>query len=134
MTLEETNPGVDRFFSSLALRKTNDQGTSIDRVVEDVTSNIFRATEVTRRAMVVWKSEPFYTSEARAHRVVGTVSLEAVLAEDGYVTNITVTNGLQDGLTEAAIDAARNIRFFPAEKDGRPVSQRVMLEYGFNLY
>jgi len=50
------------------------------------------------------------------------------------VTNITATKELKDGLTEAAITAARNIRFFPAEKDGKPVSQWLMLEYNFNLY
>jgi len=134
MTLDENNPGVDRFLSSLALRKTIDQVTSNDRTAEEVTSNIFKATEVTRRAAVIWKSEPFYTTAARAHRVVGTVSLQAVLGENGYVTNITIISGLKDGLTEAAIDAARNIRFFPAQKDGRPVSQTVMLEFGFDVY
>jgi len=60
--------------------------------------------------------------------------LEATFAADGYVANITVTKGLKDGLTERAIEAARNIRFFPAEKDGKPVSQRMMLVYNFNLY
>jgi outer membrane biosynthesis protein TonB len=60
--------------------------------------------------------------------------MEAVFAENGYVTNINVTRGLPNGLTESAVDAARNIRFFPAEKDGKPVSQRTMLEYSFDLY
>jgi len=44
------------------------------------------------------------------------------------------TRELKDGMTEAAIEAARNIRFFPAEKDGKPVSQWMTLEYNFNLY
>jgi len=41
---------------------------------------------------------------------------------------------MKDGLTEKAIDCTRNIRFFPAEKDGKPVSVHMMLEYYFNLF
>ena len=81
-----------------------------------------------------WPSSNYSYDEARAHRIVGTVILEAIFAEDGYVANISVTKGLKDGLTENAIEAARNIKFFPAEKDGKPVSQRMMLEYNFALY
>lgn len=134
VTLEETNPVVDRFLSSLRLRRPEDQVTPVGPSAENILTNVFNPNEVTRHAIIVWKSEPWYTDEARAHRVKGTVTLEAVFAEDGYVANITVSKGLKDGLTENAIDAARNIRFFPAEKDGRLVSQRTMLEYSFDLY
>ena len=48
--------------------------------------------------------------------------------------NIIATQELKDGMTEAAIEAARNIRFFPAGKDGKPVSQWMTLEYNFNLF
>jgi len=41
---------------------------------------------------------------------------------------------LPDGLTEKAIAAARSIRFQPAQKDGRPVSQYAVIEYSFNIY
>ena len=60
--------------------------------------------------------------------------MQAVFSENGYVTDITVVRGLKDGLDENAIEAARNIRFFPAEKDGQRVSQRMLLEYNFDLY
>jgi hypothetical protein len=41
---------------------------------------------------------------------------------------------LPEGLTEQAIEAARDIEFKPASKDGRPVSQYVTVEYNFNIY
>lgn len=134
MTLEENNPAVDRFFSSLRLRKSSDAGNQELASSENVTGETLSNKQVTRPFIIVWKSEPWYTDAARAHRVVGTVVIEAVLSANGYVTNITVTKGLDDGLTESAIDAARDIRFFPAQKDGKPVSQRTQLEYNFNLY
>lgn len=64
----------------------------------------------------------------------GVVRLRAVLSANGQVTNITVLQGLPDGLTEKAIEAARQIKFRPAQKDGRVVSQWVTLEYNFRLY
>ncbi len=49
-------------------------------------------------------------------------------------TGITAVSGLPYGLTERAIAAARQIKFVPATKDGRPVSMYIQLEYNFNLY
>src|SRR3989442_3019611 len=40
-------------------------------------------------------------------------ALKAVFAANGYVTNIIATQELKDGMTEAAIEAARNIRLPP---------------------
>jgi TonB family protein len=133
-TLDDTNPAVNRFLSSLRLRRPEDRTTTNSQGTVFVLGYAFSHTEVTRRAIIVWKAEPFYTDQARANQIVGTVRLEAVLGADGYVANINVTQGLKDGLTESAIESARNIRFFPAEKDGKPVSQQIMLEYNFNLF
>jgi TonB family protein len=133
MTLEENNPAVNRFIAGIRMRNSSDQITPIEPTAT-TSSNVWSAKDVTRKVVVVWKSEPFYTEAARAHRVVGTVVVEAVFAENGYVTDITIVRGLKDGLNESAIDAARNIRFFPAEKDGKRVGQRTMLEFNFDLY
>ena len=89
---------------------------------------------MTRKALIVAKPEPGFTEEARKNNVTGVVRLRAILSSGGAVTNISVVKGLPDGLTEKAIAAARNIRFQPAQKDGRTVSQFVILEYNFNIY
>ncbi|HEX8459742.1 MAG TPA: energy transducer TonB [Pyrinomonadaceae bacterium] len=94
----------------------------------------FRVNEVTRRAQIISKPEPLYTEEARRNQVTGTVRLRLVLTAAGQVTGITPLTKLPDGLTEKAIEAARRISFKPAEKDGRPVSQYVTIEYNFNIY
>ncbi|HEU4596040.1 MAG TPA: energy transducer TonB [Pyrinomonadaceae bacterium] len=103
-------------------------GTNVDY------NRTFRQGEVTRKALIVSKPEPGFTEEARKNNVTGVVRLRAVLSSGGSVTNISVVKGLPDGLTEKAISAARNIRFQPAQKDGRTVSQFVILEYNFNIY
>ncbi len=60
--------------------------------------------------------------------------MRAIFSASGQVTNITAVQRLPDGLTEKAIAAARAIKFNPAQKDGRAVSQHIRLEYNFNLY
>jgi TonB family protein len=94
----------------------------------------FRQNEVTRKAMITSKPEPSFTEEARKNNVTGHVRLKMILSSSGAVSNIQVVKGLPDGLTERAIAAARQIRFTPAQKDGRTVSQWVTVEYSFNIY
>jgi protein TonB len=89
---------------------------------------------VSSKARILSRPEPQYTEEARRNQVTGTVVLRAVFAANGAVTNIKAIKGLPDGLTEKAIAAARQIKFVPAQKDGRAVSQYIQIEYNFNLY
>jgi TonB family protein len=94
----------------------------------------FKQQDVSQRALITFKPEPGFTEEARRNNVTGTVRLRAVLSASGEVTNVSVVKGLPDGLTNKAIEAAKRIRFNPAQKDGRTVSQYVVLEYNFNIY
>jgi TonB family protein len=97
-------------------------------------SKVFTTREVSRRATILAKPEPLYTEEARKNQITGTVTLRMVLNSNGTVTNIVAVSRLPDGLTEKAIAAARQIRFTPAEKDGRRVSQYATIQYNFNIY
>ncbi|HEX5708621.1 MAG TPA: energy transducer TonB [Pyrinomonadaceae bacterium] len=94
----------------------------------------FSQREVTRKAILTFKPEPGFTEEARKNQVTGVVRLKMVLGANGGVSSISVVKGLPDGLTERAIAAARRIQFQPAQKDGRPVSQWITIEYTFNIY
>ena len=97
-------------------------------------SRPFKQNDVNERAIITFKPEPGFTEEARKNNVTGTVRLRAILSASGEVSNISIVKGLPDGLTEKAIAAARQIKFRPAQKDGRTVSQYVVLEYNFNIY
>ena len=100
----------------------------------EATGVIYSAVQVSQKAQVISKPEPQYTEEARKNQVTGTVILRAVFNSTGQVTNISARAGLPYGLTERAIAAARQIKFTPATKDGRPVSMYIQLEYNFSLY
>jgi TonB family protein len=97
-------------------------------------NRIFNPKEVEVKARILSRPEPQYTEDARKNQVSGTVVLRAVFSSSGQVTNIRTVSGLPHGLTERAIAAARQIRFTPAMKGGRAVSQYIQIEYNFNLY
>jgi TonB family protein len=97
-------------------------------------SRPFKTAELAKKAVITAKPEPGFTEQARKFNVTGVVRLRAILAATGEVRNIYIVKGLPHGLTERAIAAAVQIRFVPAEKDGRQVSQYVTLEYNFNIY
>ncbi len=90
--------------------------------------------QLTTKARLLSRPEPQYTEEARRAQVSGTVVLRAVFSADGTVQRVLVARSLPHGLTEAAVRAARRIKFVPATRDGRPVSQFIQIEYNFNLY
>src|SRR6266536_2671597 len=77
---------------------------------------------------ILEKPEAQYTKEARQAQVTGTVVLSVLLGAKGEVADIQVRRGLSQGLTERAIEAAKNIRFIPAEANCQRVSFRMELE------
>jgi TonB family protein len=76
-----------------------------------------------QKAVVKKKPAPECTAEAKSNGAAGVVVLRVVLSKSGEVTTIEVKQEQPYGLTESAIAAARKLKFEPAKKDGRPVSQ-----------
>ena len=77
---------------------------------------------------------PRYTEAARQEKIQGTVMLRVLIGADGDVKAARVISGLPDGLNEKAIEAARESKFKPAMKDGKPVAYWMVLRMTFNLY
>lgn len=96
-------------------------------------NDVFSVSNVTTRPQVLGRPTPGYTEEARRAQVEGAVRLSVVLDAGGTVSAISVVRGLGYGLDEKAIEAARQLRFVPAQKDGHRVSVRVILEFKFTL-
>jgi protein TonB len=95
---------------------------------------VFPPREVEQRVRVLSKPEPNYTDDARKNQITGTVVLRVIFSSLGQVEQIRTVQQLPFGLTERAIVAARQIKFLPATRGGRPVSVYMQLEYNFNLY
>ena len=93
---------------------------------------VFSSRELSRRATITSRSIPEMTKEALEHDVHGRVVLEAVLCRTGRVTDLLVLESLPYGMTEKAVEAVRQMKFIPAEKDWHTVSQRIRFEFHFN--
>jgi TonB family protein len=96
-------------------------------------NEVFSANSVTARPQILGRPVPGYTEEARRAQIEGAVRLSVVLNANGTVSDIRVARGLGYGLDEKAIEAARQLQFVPAQKDGHTVSVRVFIEFKFSL-
>jgi TonB family protein len=129
--------GARQFFSSVMLGKKQDGVEVLEGgPMSDAVAGMgpFLGKDVDTKVRLLSKPDPTYTDRARYNQVTGTVVLKAIFSGSGKITNIRVVQGLPDGLTERAIEAARKIKFIPATKEGKYVSMWLQLEYNFNLY
>ena len=125
-------PAAKEFLSSIKLGKNTDgikvpDGPGIPSGSASG-DRIYAGKEVDVKARMLNSPAPDLSTDAR-NRPTGTVILRVVFAKTGRVENITVIRGLPNGLTEKCIEAAKQIKFKPAMKEGQPVSMWMQLEY-----
>ncbi|MXX76250.1 MAG: energy transducer TonB [Holophagales bacterium] len=86
------------------------------------------------RPVRTYTVQPTYTEYARKARIEGKVILRLTIDEQGEVReDVEVLEGLDMGLTEAAIVALRQWRFEPALLDGQPVAVHWTMTVNFRL-
>jgi TonB family protein len=85
------------------------------------------------RPEIVTSAKPVYTELARRARVTGTVIVEAVIDEQGTVTDVRVLKGLPMGLDRSAVEAIKAWKFKPATLEGRPVPVYYVLTVNFQI-
>src|SRR5215471_5941528 len=83
--------------------------------------------------MLIHKTEPEYSEEARQARLEGAVVLYAVIQPDGLAGDLKVIRSLGLGLGENAIAAVKLWSFRPGEKEGRKVAVAATIEVNFRL-
>lgn len=84
---------------------------------------------------VIKEVKPEYTPAAMQQKIHGSVWLLIVVTEKGDVGEVEVSKSLDKeyGLDDQAVKAARQWRFEPGKKDGKPVPVQVTLEMTFTL-
>ena len=83
--------------------------------------------------IVVSEVRPVYTAETMRAKISGSVVLSCVVETDGTIREATVETPLHPVLDEQAVLAAKQWRFTPGTKDGKPVRVRVPLILTFTL-
>jgi TonB family protein len=82
---------------------------------------------------ILEKPKPDYSDEARRLRIEGDVVLRVTFEASGAIVVHGVLEGLGHGLDEAAMVAARRIKFKPARRNGEPVDLTAILRVVFRL-
>lgn len=85
------------------------------------------------RPEILHQVQPRYSELARRAGVQGTVIVEAVIDEQGQVTNVRVLRGLPMNLDRAAVEAIQQWRFKPAMMGGHPVKIYYTLTVNFTI-
>ncbi len=75
--------------------------------------------------------DPGYPTELMRHNVQGTVTLYAIIHNDGSVGEVRVLRGVDDRLDEYACTALAHWRFRPATKNGYPVDLEAVVTIPF---
>jgi TonB family protein len=83
--------------------------------------------------VLIHKTEPAYTEEARHSHVEGTVILSVDVEPDGAARNIKVLRSIDPGLDQKAIEAVSQWKFKPGTKDGVAVTVRAQIQVNFRL-
>jgi TonB family protein len=97
-------------------------------------ANAFRVGNGVTPPKVQSRVEPQYTAAARLARIMsGTVVMQVVIKKDGTVDVLRVVQGLGGGLTNSAVDAIKQWKFSPGQKDGQAVDVALNIEVNFNL-
>jgi TonB family protein len=96
-------------------------------------ANAFRVGNGVTPPRVQSRVEPRYTDAARLARLSGTVVMQVVIKKDGTVDIIRVVQGLAGGLTDSAVDAIKQWKFSPGQKDGQAVDVGLNIEVNFDL-
>src|SRR5438477_420439 len=79
------------------------------------------------------RPHPVYSEEGRTLRIEGDVILDVVFLASGQLQVNSVVSGLGHGLDQAAVQAAKQIHFKPATRDGHPVDFPARVRISFRV-
>lgn len=82
---------------------------------------------------LIKKVAPTYPEEARSWGQAGSVVLSALIAEDGTMKELYISQPAGLGLDEAAIEAVRQWRYKPYTLQGQPVQVETQITINFTM-
>jgi TonB family protein len=82
---------------------------------------------------IILEAKPIYPPQALKDKIEGRVWLKVLVEASGKPSIIEVMKSSDTIFNEAAITAAKNHKFTPALKDGKPVAVYVVIPFNFSL-
>ena len=79
------------------------------------------------------KNHIVYPDSAKAHNIAGQVIASFFINADGSVTDITILQGLGDGISEGVVQSLKAMpRWKPATHNGKPIRAQYKVPINFN--
>ncbi len=94
---------------------------------------VFALNEVDVRPVPLVQKPPVYPWELRRSRVEGEAVMRFIVDAEGRVGDIEVESATHESFGQASIEAIRQWRYKPAQKDGKPVACTVRTPMPFKL-
>jgi TonB family protein len=91
-----------------------------------------RISSVVMRTKLVKTVPPKYPEAARKKNIQGIVTLDIIIARDGHVKSMKVTDGPKP-LIKAAENCVKQWRYKPTELKGKRIEVETSVEVGFKL-
>ncbi len=96
--------------------------------------SVYEDKTLDQRPSVTRRATPEYPARARRMNVQGVVTVQMVVDTSGKPQHCVVVTAQPDGwFEEAALNAAKRMRFMPGRLHGQPVNTLVMLPFAFRL-
>ncbi len=129
--LEKQVFGDKKFYSmTLNLPNLNSQGGSWVVHFAELAKNDLKGELVA--PVATREVDPGYPTELMRHNIQGTVTLYAIIHNDGSVGEVRVLRGVDDRIDEYACTALSHWRFRPATKNGYPVDLEAVVTIPFH--
>ena len=91
-------------------------------------------THATIPPRAIFAPDPEFSEKASRTHIQGAVTIALTVGVDGKPHDITVLKKLGYGLDEKAVEAARQWRFQPATRDGKPVEAKIQMVMTFRSF
>ncbi len=87
-------------------------------------------------AVLVYQKDPVYPAQAKADKNMlnGSCVIGMTIDEEGMPTDLHLVKSLRADYDQSALEAVREWRFKPAQKNGQPVAVEVKTEVYFDAY
>lgn len=92
-----------------------------------------KVTDVDKEPTYVVQKTPAYPKSALKDLFEGTVWVGLMVDEQGRVESVRLIKGARGDLDTAALEAAKQWKFTPAEKKGKPVKTEVTIPFRFKV-
>lgn len=95
---------------------------------------IFDESSLERRAVIVFQPPiQFPPMDSRFDRTFNQLKVKVLLLANGTVGEVETITKTTRSIEQQAIEAAKGIKFLPAEKDGKPVSVYRTIQFSLNI-